>query len=240
MKHIKPPDQQKNRPEYEAETPSQEKARRYSAIEFLIVLVLLIVSMPLLEGLRYSIVIEKVLLTVVMLSALLVVGASRRVMVPAIILVVPAVSGKWIHHYWPDLMPAEINLAAGALFTAFIVVRLLRFVLRAPKVNTEVLCAAVSNYLLLGLLWMLAYALTETVTPGAFAFTARGPAAEHSMAGFNALYFSFVTLSTVGYGDIAPVSQVARMLAFTEAVAGLFYMAMIVARLVALYSSEKH
>ncbi len=77
------------------------------------------------------------------------------------------------------------------------------------------------------------------MTPGAFAFTAEA-AANHSMDGFNALYFSFVTLGTVGYGDIVPVSQVARMLAFTEAVTGLFYMAMIVARLVALYSSEKH
>jgi len=239
MKRIEPSDQQKSHSEFEAETPSQEKTRRYSAIEFLIVLVVLIVSMPLLEGMRYGAVIEKVLLTVVMLSALLVVGAGRRVMVPAIILVLPAVSGKWISHYWPNLMPAEINLAAGVLFTAFIVVRLLRFVLRAPKVTIEVLCAAVSNYLLLGLLWMFAYALTETVTPGAFAFTAEA-AANHSMVGFNALYFSFVTLGTVGYGDIVPVSQVARMLAFTEAVTGLFYMAMIVARLVALYSSEKH
>lgn len=239
MDPIELSDQQDKTPGCAAETPAEKKVRRYSAIEFLIALVLMIVSMPLLDDLRHGVLVQTVLLTVVMLSALPVVGASRRILIPACILVVPAVVSRWANFYLPDLMAAEIHLTAAILFISFIIVRLLRFVLRAPKVNTEVLCAAVSNYLLLGLLWMFAYALTETVTPGAFAFTAEA-AANHSMDGFNALYFSFVTLGTVGYGDIVPVSQVARMLAFTEAVTGLFYMAMIVARLVALYSSEKH
>jgi hypothetical protein len=52
------------------------------------------------------------------------------------------------------------------------------------------------------------------------------------------MYFSFVTLSTIGYGDIIPVNHVARMLAIIEATSGLLYMAMLVARLVALYSRE--
>ncbi len=59
------------------------------------------------------------------------------------------------------------------------------------------------------------------------------------MEGFNAFYFSFITLSTVGYGDITPVSKVARMLAATEAMTGLLYVAVLIARLVALYSSPK-
>ena len=58
------------------------------------------------------------------------------------------------------------------------------------------------------------------------------------MKGFNALYFSFTTLSTVGFGDIVPVSGAARMLAIVEAVFGMFYVTLLIARLVSLYSSK--
>jgi ion channel len=58
------------------------------------------------------------------------------------------------------------------------------------------------------------------------------------MNGFNAFYFSFVTLSTAGYGDIVPVSRMARMLAVMESVTGLFYVAILIARLVTMYSSN--
>jgi hypothetical protein len=57
------------------------------------------------------------------------------------------------------------------------------------------------------------------------------------MEGFNAFYFSFITLSTVGFGDITPVSKVARTLAAMEAITGLFYVAVLISRLVALYST---
>jgi hypothetical protein len=57
---------------------------------------------------------------------------------------------------------------------------------------------------------------------------------------FNTLYFSFTTLSTVGYGDIVPVSGIARILAMSEAVFGMFYVTLLIARLVALYSANKN
>ena len=74
--------------------------------------------------------------------------------------------------------------------------------------------------------------------PGAFAFNTTTGTNE-TMEGFNAFYFSFITLSTVGFGDITPVSKVARMLAATEAMTGLLYVAVLIARLVALYSTPK-
>jgi uncharacterized membrane protein len=96
-----------------------------------------------------------------------------------------------------------------------------------------VLCAGISAYLLLGLLWALAYILVGSLSPDAFRFTT-GPPDSRSMEGFNAFYFSFVTLSTIGFGDIAPVSNVARMLVVMEAITGLFYMAILIARLVSM------
>jgi len=58
------------------------------------------------------------------------------------------------------------------------------------------------------------------------------------MRGFRSLYFSYATLTTVGYGDIIPVSGGARMLAIAEAIAGMFYVTLTIARLVALYYSK--
>jgi uncharacterized membrane protein len=59
------------------------------------------------------------------------------------------------------------------------------------------------------------------------------------MDGFNAFYFSFITLCTVGYGDVTPVSKGARMLAVVEAITGLFYVAVLISRLVAVYSATQ-
>ena len=87
----------------------------------------------------------------------------------------------------------------------------------------------------LGSLWSFAYLLLDQWVPDSFVYPI-GPPADHSMEGFNALYFSFITLSTVGFGDIVPVSSMARMLAITEAVFGMFYVTLMIARLVSLYA----
>lgn len=123
------------------------------------------------------------------------------------------------------------------MFVVFVVLQLLRFILRAPRVDSDVLCAGVAGYLMVGLLWTLGYVLVAQLVPDSFAFTA-SPAGGQSMKGFTAAYYSFITLTTVGYGDIMPVSGAARMLAMMEAMVGTLYIAVLVARLVSLYSNQ--
>jgi hypothetical protein len=77
----------------------------------------------------------------------------------------------------------------------------------------------------------------DATQPGAFAFNISS-ATPHLLQGFEAYYFSFITLTTVGYGDITPLSIGARSLAMTEAMTGTLYLAVLISRLVALYSSE--
>ena len=181
-------------------------------------------------------IIEGLLLTIVFLSAVMAVGVQRRTLVVAILLAVPAVGGKLINHIQPLLFPAAIFLAFAIAFLIFVIVHILRFVLRSPRVSTEVLCASVSAYLMMGVLWAMAYRLAVVVTPSAFSFNT-AQAVNGPMDGFTSFYFSFVTLTTVGYGDITPVSNVARMLAITESMTGTLYVAVLIARLVALYST---
>ena len=213
------------------------RLRRFSTVQLLIALALLFFFFPFVEEVKGGDLIVSLLLSLVLLSAVLAVASRGRTLIVALLLAVPAVGGRWINHFRPDLLPPAIFLIAGLGLVAFVVVNLLRFVLRAPSVNVEVLCASISAYLMLGLMWTIAYWLVAQVTPTAFAFNT--DAGKQSMNGFNAFYFSFITLSTVGYGDITPVSKAARMLAAMEAMTGLLYVAVLIARLVALYSIPK-
>jgi voltage-gated potassium channel Kch len=76
------------------------------------------------------------------------------------------------------------------------------------------------------------------MNPAAFSFSPRAGTAT-VMSGFTAMYFSFTTLMTVGYGDITPVADVARMLAMLEAMTGTLFVGVMIARLVSLYSAPR-
>jgi len=214
------------------------KFRRFTNVQLLIALALLFFFFPFVEEVRGGDIIVAILLSLVLLCGVLAVSDRKHVFFIALVLAVPAIAGRWINHFRPDLVPPPVFLTAGLVLIAFVVANSLRFVLRAPSVNADVLCASISAYLMLGIIWTIAYWLVDQLTPGgAFAFNTTGE--KQSMRGFNAFYFSFVTLSTVGYGDITPVSKIARMLAAMEAMTGLLYVAVLIARLVAIYSSPK-
>jgi hypothetical protein len=105
----------------------------------------------------------------------------------------------------------------------------LRFAMRAGQVDAERLYSALSAYLLAGIYFGLLYWVLERLNPDTFTFTGR-------FSQTSAIYFSFVTLATLGYGDIAPRGDVARGLAIVEGVGGQLFLAVLVARLVSLYS----
>ena len=210
-------------------------ARRFSAVELLIVLFTLFVTLPFVETIREGTLIESILLSLVLISAVLAIAASKQVLVIAILLAFPALLGRWIHEFRPDIMPPEVFLIGAIFFVLFVIMNLLRFVLNARSVTTEVLCASISAYLLLGLLWTFAYWLVSELVPNAFSFSG----SDTSLKGFNGMYFSFITMSTVGYGDITPVAKVARVLAAMQAVTGLLYVAVLIARLVSMQTTSK-
>ena len=108
----------------------------------------------------------------------------------------------------------------------------LRHVAVGSDINPNRIVGAICVYLLLGVMWSIAYSVLEVVHPGSF-----NGLTEFASPVWNPdwIYFSFVTITTLGYGDILPLTQAARALAFAEAIAGQFYLAVLVAGLVSAY-----
>jgi hypothetical protein len=129
----------------------------------------------------------------------------------------------------------------SAAFLVHVIAVILIMIFRTTTITLDTLCAALCVYLLLGVVWALAYSLAALLLPSPFVYTLtpHEPLAMRIGQGspVAVFYFSFVTLATLGYGDIVPVAAVTRMLACLEAIVGQLYLAVLVARLVGVYSA---
>lgn len=128
------------------------------------------------------------------------------------------------------------STAAILIFLATATAVAMKQIALDSKVSTNRIIGAICVYLMLGVIWALMYSLLEAAVPGSF-----GGIVERSITGAwdpDWVYFSFVTLTTLGYGDILPLTISARSLAYFEAIVGQFYLAILVAGLVGAYLSE--
>ena len=108
-------------------------------------------------------------------------------------------------------------------------------VLFSGPVDINKIVGAICVYLLLGLIWALCYLLIAQLVPGAYNGLEQAPWYENFSA---VAYYSYVTLTTLGYGDISPVVPIARFLVYMEAITGVLYMAILVASLVGIRLSN--
>lgn len=173
-----------------------------------------------------------VLSSIILITGIYAVSNRRRQIVIASLLAVPAFLLGWL--YLVTGIPA-LN-SAGSVFTvffyAFTALIVLFRVLTTRRITTDTVYGAVSVYLLMGLTWATAYSLVESIHPGSFtAESGHSPDGAFTFPEF--IYFSFVTLATLGYGDITPITNQARSLALLETVSGTIYIAVLIARLVA-------
>jgi voltage-gated potassium channel len=109
-------------------------------------------------------------------------------------------------------------------------------VLFTGAIDTNKIVGAICIYMLLGLIWAMLYLFIAEAVPGAFNGLIQAPWLDNFAA---AIYFSFVTITTLGYGDISPVLPLARFLVLMEAIVGVFYMAILVASLIGVRLSSR-
>jgi hypothetical protein len=204
---------------------------RYTLL--LISILLLILLSPLFTGDFLGLVLLSATASVVLLTGVYVISAHRGLFILAVVLAGGAFSTTIATLFTSN---ASIAFAANGLKAVFLLLMagvVLRDVIRDETVTLDMIRGAVCCYLLIGLGWAFLYPMVEFIHPGAF--TGLSETADGALAvDPPMIYYSFVTLTTLGYGDMAPVSSMARTLAWMEAVFGQLFIAVIIARLVGL------
>ena len=136
---------------------------------------------------------------------------------------------------------SEFIYIASILVLLFFLVNSLvlaiKHILFGPKIDMNKIVGSITIYLLTGIIWALLYGLIEVLIEGSFSGNLLNLGGSRF---WDLIYFSFVTLTTLGYGDILPMNTYARTLAYIEAIVGQFYIAILVASLVGAHLSDRH
>jgi hypothetical protein len=217
-------------------TPTRVSAffAKHRMVILLATILTLIIGQPLLAGFFNYRFIPDVLLTFIFVAAIHAISQKRVDAFIALALAIPMFAGVWLN-YWYD--SPKILIASqifGTLFVVFTISRLAKFIFNEKEVTKEVIFAAVVVYLLMAITWAFLYLILEFFRNGSIAFPF-----EEKLNFFDFLYFSCVTITTLGYGDVLPLTQQAKALAILEAITGQMYLVVVVAWLVGMYVTRR-
>lgn len=207
------------------------------AIYILIVIVLLNMLYPITSGNNLAaLIVYQVLYAGLFLVGIFVTSESRAHIVFSIVLAAVWLIAAIIYSLDPaNFWKIQITYAILLVFHVNIIWTLMRYIFSAEKVTADVIYAACAVYFLLSFFFVPIYGMLETALPGSYVDnTLSGPVQWQQF-----VYFSLITLSTAGYGDILPANMWARMLAGIEVTIGVLYVAILVARLVSLYDVQR-
>ncbi len=173
-----------------------------------------------------------IIMVTLMVSGALAAKQSRAVTAVTILLVVAGAAMLWLSRIYPTASLLRISSVLSVV-TALLYVRIVLLVMfRGGPVRWSRIQGGVSAYLLLGLAWASAYQLVEHAHPGSFRFVST-PEDIDQLAS-KLVYFSYATLTTVGFGDVTPLHPFARSLAIAEAIVGQLFPALMIGALVAM------
>jgi len=191
----------------------------------------LILASPLPEGQGLGDLALAVLFTGVLIASVHTASGRRWTFLIALSLALPWVYLMWLHPVWSgdtaDLVSSLLLIVLCSVVVGLVLVR----VLTARRFGFDEVCGGIAAYLLLAVVWAMCFAVLEALQPGSFGLDGARP----ELVWNDLLYFSLTTLTTLGYGDISPVSPVARIWASFEAVTGSLYLAVLIARLVSAW-----
>ncbi len=200
----------------------------------LISLIVLLLLFPIVSEVFIERVIFDIFLSIVLLSAVYTVSPKRHVFTIALLLSLPTFAGMWSNYFLKNVYVTLVGWSFAVAFFGFIGIIVLSDVLKAEKVTTDTIHAAICVYLLMGVTWALLYSFMEGVRPESFVIS-QGQLSSATEYVPHFLYYSFVTLTTLGYGDITPITPAAKSFSYMEAVTGQIYIAVLIARLVGLH-----
>jgi len=221
-----------------AKSTFDNRLQKFSENRFLILLVLIlstIVLTPFLDHFLESQILMDVFLTVLFFGIIFAIRSKRSQLIIASILVLPLILSTWSIYFYDSTQIGMLTRIFGALFFGYAVIIILQIIARSTEVTRETIFAAVVAYLLIALMWAFFYMILEMVAPGSFSFPDKSIRAET----MHFEYFSFITITTLGYGDITPLTNRASALTLLEALIGQIYLVVLVAWLVGMFVSRK-
>ena len=199
---------------------------------FLLISILcLLVIAPIFKGFVGIRILMDIFFTSILISAVYAVSRKKYILLTAALLALPMLVSIWISHFVDMPFLVFVGDCFGIAFIAFLVVVILSFIFSEHEVTINVIYASIVVYLLIAIMWAFIYLVLESIHPGSFA-TGEG----QIEAGRRLyIYYSFVTITTLGYGDITPTTDLANSFSFLEAVTGQLYIAILIARLVGIH-----
>ena len=204
-------------------------------LQLLIVIIVLFVASPFVAPYYYGPTVLSLVGVAALFSATYAVSRRRSFVVVGLAMSILAIALT----LWLSLRPVHwlviVSHTTLAALITFFAVAILSYVLGSGKVAWDKIYGAACAYLLLGYAWTFAYSVTEEAEPGSFRWVISAEPHDIVSRVMQLRYFSFVTLATIGYGDIVPVKAAARTLALLEAMLGQFFLVALVGRLVGLH-----
>jgi len=185
---------------------------------------------PFVEGLVKLRVIMDLFMTVILISGINAVRTKKHTATIAIVLTLPFLALTWTDHFVNIPLFSPVGDFFGIACLGFITAVIFVHVLRQHEVNREVISGAIVVYFLIGILWSRIFSVLVFIQPDSLAL-AQELGLENR---FTLIYYSFVTLTTLGFGDVIPVSAQAKAFTIIEAIIGQIYLTVLVARLVGI------
>jgi voltage-gated potassium channel len=208
----------------------------------LMAILLFLVTQPIFSGHDFAENLVSVSISLVLLAALYAFRATRIYFVFALVLLVPSLGGRIALLFTSSSTIEIVSATSSCLFLAVTVIALISRLFIVRSVTLDTISAAICAYLLTAVAFAYAFATVELRHPGSFSAALFERTADNVApliaSLHNFIYYSFVCLTTTGFGDIVPISQGARSLSVMESVFGQLYVAILIARLVSLQVAE--
>ena len=203
-------------------------------LTLLVLILAMLIVAPLAEEFVHLRMLMDIFWSAVLIGVIYAVSHKKHHLLVALLLALPMLASIWSNYFMKLSALGVVGGLCGAAFFIFAIVQILIFIYSQKKVTTDLIVGALVVYLLMALAWSFIYGVVESLHPGSFSM----PEIEGISTGRSFLYYSFVTLTTLGYGDITPVTSLARSLYILEAVMGQLYLVVQVAWLVGVHVSQ--
>jgi hypothetical protein len=198
---------------------------------------------PLSGQLYFGIKILDIFLSISLIFGTFVASDNKKTLSISILLGAVAILTKTATYWTGNIFLSFMTLGFYAAFFVFTTAIILFHIAKEERVTSDIIMGAISVYLLIGVIWSLLYMGLVTIQPDSFAYVASS-SIDNSSSSLQTkpsliVYYSFTTLTTLGYGDIIPVKPFTRMMSSVEAITGQLYLAILIGKLIGMHISQK-